>query len=72
MSKSPYHSKFNAEQQVNIEERIASRISELTDGTIEDEVAAEIGRDALYIVVCELRTDLLHRGLSDLVKKEKE
>lgn len=62
MTKVPYSDKLDADQQISTEERIASRISDLTEGTMEDEICAEIGRDALYIVLQEFRPDLLLGG----------
>lgn len=62
MTKLPYADKFKADQQLALEEQIAARIFALTDGTVDEEVCKQIGEDALYIVVRELRRDLLEKG----------
>jgi len=71
-SKVGYNDNLGADEQISIEEKIASRISEMSDGSIDEEVCAEIGREALYAVIEALRPDLLVSApLQDITEDDK-
>jgi hypothetical protein len=62
MSKVAYNEKLDADLQITIEELIASKISNMSDGFIDEETCADLGREALYIVIANLRPDILDRN----------
>jgi hypothetical protein len=65
MTKAPYNKKLDPDEQISTEEAIAGRVAEMSDGYIEEEVCADIGRDALYIALSKFRPDLVGRQKKD-------
>jgi hypothetical protein len=59
--KSPYTDKLDADKQITAEELIASSIALVNtdgDGCVNEEAAAELGRDILYLILRQFRPDL--------------
>ena len=54
-----YNDKFDADEQITLEEQIAATILDDPEADILDEYAAELGRKILRLVVAQLRPDLL-------------
>lgn len=54
-----YRKELKDDEQIGCEERIAAEISNLSEGEIDEETCAQIGRDALYIVLSQFRPDLM-------------
>jgi len=62
MKKVPYSDKLDADQQISTEEKIAAflkkEIEEGDESLGDDEHLGDLGRDILYLVLCEFRPDL--------------
>jgi len=53
-----YNEKLSAEDQVDAEEAIAARLYDKTAGEVDEETAAELGRQILKEVLLKFRPDL--------------
>jgi len=65
MSKIPYSETLDETQQIDTEEKIATHIYEMTDGTIDEETCAEIGRNTLYIVLRKFCPQFFDEGFGE-------